>query len=229
MSVFVLSDRIAFPPQNLAEENGLLAIGGDLSVERLIASYKMGIFPWYSEGDPILWWTPDPRLVLFPEELHTSKSLNKLIRKKKFNVTVDHDFENVIQSCADVHKEKDSDTWIVSEMVEAYLRLHHEGYAHSVETWLDDKLVGGVYGVSIGKCFFGESMFTRENNASKVAFTYLVKLLQAKSFELIDCQMTTDHLLSLGAREIRRNEFVKRLKRALKNTEPPAKWSLKLT
>ena len=223
MTVFVLSDRISFPPQNLAEENGLLAIGGDLSEERLIASYQMGIFPWYSEGDPILWWTPDPRLVLFPKNLHISRSLKKIIRQKRFDVTVDHAFRKVIQSCADVHREKNKDTWIVKDMVEAYVKLHHKGYAHSVEVWSENKLVGGIYGVSIGKAFFGESMFTRVSNASKIA------MLEVKSFELIDCQMTTNHLLRMGACEIKRNEFVKKLKHALTLYEKPQKWYLKLT
>ena len=229
MPVFVLSKKISFPPQSFAEGNGLIAIGGDLSPERLIASYRMGIFPWYSDGDPILWWTPDPRLVLFPKELHTPRSLEKVIRKNYFDVTVDHDFKSVIQSCSDVHKEKNKGTWIVKEMIEAYVKLHQMGYAHSIETWRHGRLVGGLYGVSMGKCFFGESMFSTESDASKVALVYLVRVLLEHSFELIDCQMTTRHLARFGAREIQRAEFIRRLNSALDSDQPPQSWQMKLT
>ena len=215
MPVFLLSDRIFFPPPALARKDGLLAVGGDLSQQRLRLAYRMGIFPWFSNGDPILWWSPDPRLVLYPSEIGISKSLKKVIRKGVFRVSMDTAFERVIQGCAQVRLEKDEGTWITAEMVDAYCRLHSAGFAHSVEVWLGDELAGGLYGVSFGKCFFGESMFSRITNASKVAFVALVEHLLAASFDIIDCQVTTEHMISFGARKIPRDAFLKQLKQAL--------------
>ena len=193
-----------------------MAVGGDLSVERLLVAYKNGIFPWFSEGDPILWWSPDPRLVLFPEEIKISRSLNRLIKKNTFVITFDKAFDDVIRNCAETKRSYGDGTWITEEMQDAYRRLHRHGYAHSVEAWQSNKLVGGLYGVSIGRAFFGESMFSHESNSSKVAFVNLVKTLRNKQFELIDCQVKTDHLMRFGAREIPRKVFLEQLKQAVK-------------
>jgi leucyl/phenylalanyl-tRNA--protein transferase len=215
MPVFSLSNKLAFPPPHLATEEGLLAVGGDLSPERLILAYKNGIFPWYNHGEPILWWSPDPRLVLFPGELHISRSLRRLLRKSMFQVTFNTRFREVIAACANAKRRAGEGTWITPEMESAYVRLNDMGYAHSVESWQDGHLVGGLYGVALGRCFFGESMFTKTSNASKVAFVTLVKRLEALDFKLIDCQVNTPHLVSLGAREIPRKEFIKRIQEGL--------------
>ncbi|MCP4160010.1 MAG: leucyl/phenylalanyl-tRNA--protein transferase [Deltaproteobacteria bacterium] len=209
MTVFQLTDNIIFPPAHLADDNGLLAVGGDLSSERLKLAYEMGIFPWYSEDDPILWWAPDPRLVLFPSKLKISRSLRKIIKKDQFKITLNNSFEEVINSCAEIRIKEDEDTWILDEMQHAYIKLHEKGLAHSVEAWLNGELVGGLYGVSLGKVFFGESMFSTVSNASKVAFTKFVNFLSENSFDIIDCQVKTDHLSSLGAEEISRAQFLK--------------------
>lgn len=211
MPVFSLSHKLAFPPVHLATQEGLLAVGGDLSPERLILAYKNGIFPWYNPGEPILWWSPDPRLVLFPSELHVSRSLRRVIRQKRFRITFNSCFREVIGACARAMRPTGEGTWITSEMEEAYCRLNDLGYAHSVEAWEQGRLVGGLYGIALGRCFFGESMFTKVSNASKVAFVTLVKRLEALEFELIDCQVHTQHLITLGAREIPRREFVRRV------------------
>ncbi len=224
MPVFELINEHIFPPVNLAEDNGLLAVGGDLSTARLLLAYSLGIFPWYSEGDPILWWSPDPRLVLFPEDLKISRSLQQTIRKEEFTITMDTAFETVINNCADVHKKDDDGTWITTEMVNAYTNLHKSGYAHSVEAWHKGNLAGGLYGVSLGSAFFGESMFMKKSNASKVAFIFLVKHLIKRKFTLIDCQIKTDHLLSLGATEIHRHEFIERLGSAMEVPTQKGKW-----
>jgi leucyl/phenylalanyl-tRNA--protein transferase len=225
MPVFRLSKELIFPPCQYAEPDGLLAIGGDLSEERLLLAYRLGIFPWYSKDTPILWWAPDPRLVLFPHELRIAKSLKRVIKKGSFQVTIDRAFLDVITRCADVRECKGEETWILPEMIQAYFQLHKRGYAHSVETWHDGRLVGGLYGVVIGRVFFGESMFTEMTDASKVAFVHLVQLLQAWKFELIDCQVTTVHLQSFGAREIPRREFMIRLSRALGKSTSHIDWS----
>ena len=215
MPIFRLSDDIIFPSPHLAEEDGLLAVGGDLSEERLLKAYSLGIFPWYSEGSPILWWSPDPRLVLFPEELRVSRSLRQCINKGIFDVTVNAAFDEVILSCAEAARKNQSGTWITADMIGAYTRLYHAGHALSVESWHDGRLVGGLYGVIMGKVFFGESMFAAISNASKVAFATFVGQLKQQHITLIDCQLRTEHLVSLGAREIPRATFLEILQQAL--------------
>lgn len=209
--IFGLSDELIFPPPYLAREDGLLAIGGDLSVERLLLAYGQGIFPWYTEEDPILWWAPDPRLVLEPKDFHLSKRLARIIRQGRFRVTFDAAFPRVINACSCPRPGKEQGTWLVPEMIEAYIRLHEAGFAHSVECWQGETLVGGLYGVALGRIFFGESMFSSVANSSKVALAHLVALLGRWEFDLIDCQMTTSHLISLGAREMAGYEFYSRL------------------
>ncbi len=226
MAIFRLSEEIIFPPPELAEKDGLLAVGGDLSEERLLLAYSMGIFPWYSDGFPILWWSPDPRLVLLPGELRVSRSLRQTLKKGIYEVTMDTAFEDVIRACASVHRKKDGGTWITDEMLEAYAGLHRSGFAHSVESWEEQELAGGVYGVSLGGAFFGESMFTRKPDASKVAFVSLVRKLIDWGFALIDCQVKTQHLVNFGAREIPRAHFMKILKRALEVPGHHGKWSV---
>ncbi len=225
MPIFQLSEEIIFPPPEYAEKDGLLAVGGDLSDSRLLMAYSMGIFPWYSEHSPILWWSPDPRLILKPEELRVSRSLKQVIRKGFYKVTMDMAFDKVIRSCAEIRRRKDGGTWITNEMMEAYTRLHRSGLAHSVESWHEDELAGGLYGVVLGGVFFGESMFSRKSNASKVAFVKLVEQLIQWNFQLIDCQVTTKHLMNFGAREIPRNEFMDILRHATKIPTPQGNWT----
>ena len=225
MPVYQLPEQLIFPNPEEAETEGLLAVGGDLSTERLLLAYSMGIFPWYSDEDPILWWSPDPRLILEPECLKISKSLKRIIAKKQFSITMDHDFKTVINRCATT-KRKEDGTWIVDDMINAYIELHHKGFAHSVEVWEKEKLVGGLYGVSIGKIFFGESMFSEINNASKISLVYLVKALREWGFSCIDCQVKTEHLISMGAREISRHDFLNQLKKTVKEKTRVGKWSL---
>jgi len=215
MPVFRLTEDLAFPPSELAEDDGLLAVGGDLSVDRLILGYSMGIFPWYSDGYPILWWSPDPRLILIPQELKVSRSLRQTIKKDIYTITMDKAFEQVISNCADIRRGEDDGTWITSEMKDAYIQLHNAGYAHSVEAWNADELAGGLYGVILGRAFFGESMFAKKNDASKVAFVKFAEFLIKRGFELIDCQVTTRHLINFGAREVPRTEFLEMLTKAL--------------
>ncbi len=228
MPVYLLSEELIFPPPELAEPQGLLALGGDLSVERLILAYKMGIFPWYSEGEPILWWSPDPRMVLFPEKLHVSKRLNRLLKQGKFQVTFDKAFEQVIKECANVRIEQGQETWLTNEMISAYIELHKAGYAHSVEAWHQNKLAGGLYGIAMGQLFFGESMFTRITNGSKIAFVTLVKQLKKWNFKLIDCQVASHHLGHFGAEEIARKEFLKHLRMFIDkpNLAPLPYWDI---
>lgn len=216
-----------FPPveQATADPNGLLAAGGDLSVARLVEAYGNGIFPWFNEGQPILWWSPDPRMVLFPSELKVSRSLAKTLRNSRFEVRADTAFRDVIQSCR-MRRRDQAGTWITAPMVEAYCELHRAGVAHSVETWLDAELVGGLYGVALGRAFFGESMFTRATDASKVALVTLVRQLERWGFEMVDCQMNTAHLASFGAREIARAEFTRRLRELIHYPPVPAPWQL---
>ncbi|HMK61337.1 MAG TPA: leucyl/phenylalanyl-tRNA--protein transferase [Dissulfurispiraceae bacterium] len=215
MPVFHLTDDLIFPPPDFAESDGLLAVGGDLRVERLLLAYSMGIFPWYSDDYPILWWSPDPRLVLFPNELKISRSLKQTIKRGIFAITMNQAFEQVIHGCARKRRNNEDGTWITDEMKSAYIELHAAGYAHSVEAWLNNELAGGLYGIALGRAFFGESMFSLRDNASKVAFVHLVENLMQDGFQLIDCQVTTHHLMSFGAREIPRVEFLKLLKTAL--------------
>lgn len=203
----------------LNEPDGLLAAGGDLSVERLIQAYRLGIFPWYEDGQPILWWSPDPRCVVFTESYKPSRSLRKVLNKQIFQITIDTCFKDVIEACAQP-RDYSEGTWITQDMVTAYCRLHHQGYAHSFECWHEGELVGGLYGVSLGRVFFGESMFSRMSNASKVAFVALVRHCQRLDFPLIDCQVTNHHLLSLGAEEIPRNDFATHLASLIPENSP---------
>ncbi len=226
MPVYQLSEDLVFPSPYLASKEGLLAIGGGLSPKRLLLAYSNGIFPWFSEGEPILWWTPDPRLVLYPDELKVARSLKKVIKQNVFAVTMDRAFEEVITECARVRLENHEGTWIVADMVRAYCRLYESGFAHSVEVWQDNRLAGGLYGVSLGKCFFGESMFTRLTNASKVALVALVEHLKPFDFAFIDCQITTAHLTRFGAREISRARYLEELDAALRAPTWSGKWSL---
>lgn len=207
----------AFPPvaSALTEPDGLLCAGGDLRPERILEAYRRGIFPWYAEGQPILWWSPDPRMVLFPHELKVSRSLRKSLRNRGFRVTFDTRFEQVVACCAAAGSRADEGTWISPEMQQAYAELHALGHAHSVETWLDDVLVGGLYGLQLGRIFFGESMFSTAPDASKVALYWLVQRSLGEGVELIDCQVASEHLFSLGARLIPRTEFVARLEHGL--------------
>lgn len=212
--IWLTAKDLAFPSADHAmeEPNGLLAAGGDLSVPRLITAYRHGIFPWYAPGQPILWWCPDPRTVLRPDGLHVSRSMRKLIRQQRMRVTLDQDFSSVIRACAEPRHYADG-TWITPQMQQAYIDLHRAGIAHSVEVWQDGLLVGGLYGVALGKVFFGESMFSRASNASKLGFITLVEQLGQWGFELIDCQMPTDHLFSLGAESMPRAAFLHELAR----------------
>jgi len=228
MPVFLLSEKIAFPPPHLALKEGLLAIGGDLSQQRLLLAYSMGIFPWFSENDPIMWWSPDPRLVLYPDDIKISRTLKKILKKEMFTITFDTAFERVINACAQIRIEKNEGTWIVQEMVDAYCRLHEAGFAHSVEAWHRGQLAGGLYGLSLGKSFFGESMFTRISNASSVALVRLVEYLKARSFDMLDCQISTAHMIRFGAREIPRSIFLKQLKKSLAVSTQKGKWSLNI-
>jgi leucyl/phenylalanyl-tRNA--protein transferase len=223
MPVYRLPDQPVFPSAEHAEKSGLLAIGGDLSPERLLAAYREGIFPWYSDGEPLLWWSPDPRFVLFPEELRVPRSMRQFQKKQLFRITFDQAFRSVIAACRKPRPGQDG-TWITLEMQEAYITLHDLGYAHSVEVWQEELLVGGLYGVSIGRTFFGESMFSTRANASKAALITLVSGQQELRFNLIDCQVETPHLASLGARPIPRREFRALLKESLRYETYRGNW-----
>jgi len=203
--IFRLDERLIFPNPSLAEEDGLLAAGGDLSVGRLLLAYQNGIFPWYNDDTPILWYSPHERFVLFPQELKISKSMRRVLRSGRFEVTYDKSFADVIESCSATERDGQDGTWITNDMKAAYIELHCAGYAHSVEVWEDAELVGGLYGVQIGSVFCGESMFSRVSNASKAA---LVSLCQSEKYTLIDCQVYTEHLESMGARMISRKEYM---------------------
>ncbi|MBA8735069.1 leucyl/phenylalanyl-tRNA--protein transferase [Chromobacterium violaceum] len=220
-----LGPEPVFPPvsQALSHPNGLLAAGGDLSSRRILAAYSEGIFPWFSDGEPILWWSPAPRMVMFPDELKVSRSLAKTLRNLDYEIRVDSAFPEVMRACAEPRAGQDG-TWIVPEMVAAYCRLHQIGYAHSFETWIDGELAGGLYGVSIGRMFYGESMFSRRRDASKLAFVHMVRHLQAQGVTMIDCQMHTEHLASLGARLISRDVFLATLKENVRHPQPDRMW-----
>ena len=211
--VLILEKDTKFPALNTAllEPDGLIAIGGDLSVERIICAYRQGIFPWFNEGEPILWWSPDPRMAMQPDAIKISRSLKKRIKKNDYEIRLDSQFRQVMQSCAHTPREGQPGTWISAEMVEAYCELHLQGYAHSVETWINDELVGGLYGVAIGSMFYGESMFHSVTDASKIAFVHLVENLKHWGYGMIDCQMHTEHLASLGAAAIDRHDFAQTL------------------
>lgn len=209
--MFFLDHRIKFPSVDLADAYGILAIGGDLSVDRLMLAYKSGIFPWYNQGEPIVWYSPPKRMVLFPGELKISKSMRQVIRNKDFNVTFNNNFKGVITECMRIERKEQEGTWITNEMLVAYQELHKIGLAKSVEVYKNGALVGGLYGIDLGNIFCGESMFSLESNASKVAFIYLVEKLERENYSLIDCQVYNEHLASLGAREIPRKEFIQML------------------
>jgi leucyl/phenylalanyl-tRNA---protein transferase len=218
-------ERFPATSKALTVPDGLLAIGGCLSQTRLINAYRQGIFPWYSPDEPILWWSPNPRLVLFPDKLQVSRSLSKTLRRKKFTISIDRAFTEVMQACA-APRRVEKDTWISDDIRRAYNDLHQSGYAHSCEAWLDGRLVGGLYGVAIGQVFFGESMFHRESDASKVAFVELVGHLTRWGFELIDCQVSTDHLISLGAEEIPRSKFINLLGQYCSRQPAASAWRI---
>ncbi len=225
MSVFQLTKDLVFPDPSLAEKDGLLAIGGDLSIERLLLAYSNGIFPWYDEGSPILWWALNPRMVLIPEEFKVSKSLKQKIRKAEFSITFDRAFEKVIEQCSQVPRIDQHGTWITNEMKQAYIKLHKLGFAHSVECYFENELVGGLYGISIGKAFFGESMFHHKTDASKIAFHALMQKLIEWNFHLIDAQMETPLLKSFGAKLIPFEDYNKKLKSALDFDSKRGNWS----
>jgi len=208
MPVYLLNKSLQMPSPELAEADGLIAIGGDLSSDRLLIAYKMGIFPWYNEGEDILWWSPDPRFVLFPEELKVSKSMRRVIAKEEFSVSVNKDFESVIENCRTINRNGQEGTWITPEMKKAYIDLKEQGFAKSIEVWCDNELVGGLYGILLGKVFFGESMFSLKSNASKFGFIHWVGLLKDLGVKIIDCQIQTEHLRSLGAKDIARSDFL---------------------
>ena len=208
-----LTKELFFPPVTLANRDGILAIGGDLSVERLLVAYQSGIFPWFEQGDPIMWWSPNPRMVLFLDELIISKSMRNILNRNSFSVTFNQNFRDVISHCQKVKRDGQNGTWITNEMIEAYCKLNELGIAKSVEVWQNEQLVGGLYGIDLGTIFCGESMFSLVSNASKVAFIALVEQLKEKNYKLLDCQVYNPHLESLGCREIKRNEFMRILKK----------------
>ncbi|RCX17491.1 leucyl/phenylalanyl-tRNA--protein transferase [Anaerobacterium chartisolvens] len=222
MPVYRLGRELVFPHPELADREGILAVGGDLKSDRLILAYSNGIFPWYSEGQPILWWSPNPRFVLFPNDIRVSGSMKKVLKKAAYTVTFDRCFRDVISYCRSL---REGETWITDEMTESYCRLHSMGLAHSVETWCDGRLVGGLYGVSLGKCFFGESMFSLMDNASKTALIMLAQKLMERDFVMIDSQVYTKHLESMGAVNVPRREFLRLLQTALEYDTILGSWS----
>ena len=225
MAVYQLTDTLIFPDPRRANPDGLLAIGGDLRIERLLLAYRLGIFPWYEEGYPILWWSPTRRCVMDPATFHISRSLRRVLRQQQFTVTFDRAFAHVIRACGETRRAEGKGTWITEEMIDAYCALHEAGFAHSAEAWSEGQLAGGVYGVSLGSAFFGESMFKRETNASKAAFATLAQRLHDWEFTLIDCQISNPHLQSLGSYEISRAEFLRRLTHALTFPTRMGKWA----
>jgi leucyl/phenylalanyl-tRNA--protein transferase len=224
--VFRLTEEISFPPPHMAEENGLLAIGGDLRPERLILAYSSGIFPWPHEGFPLLWFSPDPRMVLTPDDLRISRRLERTMRNVPFTLSLDTAFREVVEACATAPRKHEAGTWITPEMIEAYSALHEKGFAHSVECRLEGRLVGGLYGVAPGAIFIGESMFALESDASKVALVTLVRQLERWGIELLDAQIHTGHLERFGAREWPRERYLAALRQAMKSQAPPAPWRL---
>ena len=218
MPVFQLYDAPVFPHPDLAEEDGLLALGGDLSVPRLLQAYAWTVFPWYSEETPLLWWSPDPRLVLFCDEFHMPRSLRRTLNKGEFRLSVDQSFEQIIQGCARAKRPEGEGTWLTPEMIDAYSELHRQGHAHCVATWQGEELVGGIYGVALGRIFYGESMFYSVPNASKAALVALVQVLRERGFTAMDCQQTTAHMLRFGAREIPRGQLLHLVQKGLEET-----------
>jgi len=225
MPIYQLNETIGFPDPSEANEEGLLAIGGDLSAERIITAYSLGIFPWFNDDSSILWWSPNPRLILEPKKFKLSKSLKRIIRKNNYRVVFDEQFEQVIKNCAQTIRKDEEGTWITNNMESAYIDLFEKGLAHSVEVYEDKKMIGGLYGVSLGKAFFGESMFFKKNDASKVALYYLCRELEKWGFHFIDAQVETDHLLSLGAEKIDRDDFLDRLQSAQESLTCMGKWT----
>ncbi len=214
-----------FPPVHSASDDDLIAIGGDLTSSTLIDAYSHGIFPWFNENQPIMWWSPDPRAILFPDELHISKNMRKMIRRRQFDVTIDSAFEQTIIECSLRRNDPQTGTWITSDMISAYSKLHKLGFAHSVEVWLEGELVGGLYGISIGHVFFGESMFSLEPNSSKYALIVLIGLMKINRIQILDCQMESSHLNSMGARTIPRENFIKFLERDTRPYKSPENWN----
>ena len=225
MAVYQLTEDLSFPDPELANSDGLLAVDGDLSIDRILLAYSQGIFPWYSEGSRLLWWSPDPRLILYPSKIKRSKSFMRTIKSGKYECKFDTNFEAVIRACAEMPREEDNGTWLVDEMVEAYIELHKLGYAHSVETYFENELVGGLYGLSLGKSFFGESMFFKKSDASKVALSYLCQQAETMGFYFIDAQVETDHLIKMGAEKIDRSKFLDLLDQALEYPTCQGKWT----
>jgi len=224
MAVYLLDDSLVFPNPRYAEKTGLLAVGGDLRVERLLLAYRNGIFPWYSEGDPIMWFSPDPRLIIFLDDLHVSTKVKKIIKSKVFEVRFDTCFQDVVTKCSKSDRRRQDGTWITDDMIQAYINLHKEGYAHSVETFHEGKLVGGLYGVSLGGVFFGESMFFEMSNASKVALYFLVEKLREWNFDFIDSQVPNDHMKSMGGKEVERAVFLTMLENSFKKQSKIGSW-----
>ncbi|UEG49844.1 leucyl/phenylalanyl-tRNA--protein transferase [Ferruginibacter lapsinanis] len=213
--MYLLNEKIFFPPVENTDDEGIVAVGGDLSTERLLLAYRSGIFPWYNEDEPIIWWSPNPRFVLFPKKLRISKSMQTVLNNGKFRFTINRAFTQVMQHCKTITRKDQEGTWIQPAIIDAYTKLHELGYAHSAEAWLNGELVGGLYGIRIGNIFFGESMFSKENNASKFAFMKYVQYLKNENIKLIDCQVYTAHLESLGAEMINRNDFIALLQREI--------------
>jgi len=204
----IIDEKFCFPHPSTADSNGVLAIGGDLHPERLLLAYQYGIFPWFNEGDPVIWWHPDPRFVIYPDEVKIAKSMRPYFNQEKYSITFDRSFIDVIDACQNISRKGQPGTWITEDIIDAYDYLHQMGYAHSVEVWADEELVGGLYGVSLGKVFFGESMFSKEKNTSKIALIALCRVLEEKGFQFIDCQIANAHLKSMGGRYISREEFM---------------------
>jgi leucyl/phenylalanyl-tRNA--protein transferase len=217
-------NKIQFPDPRDAEDDGLVAVGGELSEEFLLSAYSQGIFPWFNEGEPILWWSPNPRMILSPEKFKISRSLEQTIRSKKYHLKIDTCFKDVITNCSKVSRKNQSGTWITTDMIAAYTNLHEKGYAHSIETFYNNELVGGLYGISLGKAFFGESMFYTMSDASKIALHLLCRVIIDWDYDFIDVQQSTDHLRSLGAEDINRDEFLKKLEETLKKPTKIGKW-----
>ena len=209
--MYLLDHNLTFPHPSLANNDGVLAIGGELNFDRLLLAYRNGIFPWFEEGEVIVWWSPNPRMVLYPDKLRVSKSMRNVINQEKYKVTFDNAFNEVIKNCKTIFRPDQGGTWITADMKKAYSELHAKGIAHSVEVWEGDELVGGLYGVNVGKVFCGESMFSKKSNTSKLAFIHLVRSLAEQSYHMIDCQLYTEHLASLGAEEISRDLFLEEL------------------